>query len=412
MSNLHEEYRKISQKVIVAILEYADVKWDELVDLSTVPNMVSEDLRQMASQAVISPGVSIHGLDDDEGLLAGVPVPDEDEVPSLIYKLHSLGERVKVIGNVVNSLDDMQSCDPIREKIGMQDIMSTLSTSTMFNVKTDNITWPDGVTEESLQETDRSGNQITGTVFDMWCVLGSGELGILMAAPNVGKSTALVDLACGYLENAQEGVVVWFSEEMSKQAVMAKCATRICRSEIYNQQMVKDNWPGNVELVIESHATGTSTVGFLRDRIRRLVGNKKVVAIIIDYLGLLKGHARERFDNLAEVTLGLKGLLASNFECPVWTAVQPQRNASRENRNAKYIDGFDLPVLTMADISECWAIPQITDYIISMNQTESERNTNPSCLRMYRAKVRWPSKDAPSMSTLMCNIDYATCQVL
>jgi hypothetical protein len=208
-----------------------------------------------------------------------------------------------------------------------------------------------------------------------------------------------------------------FSEEMQRKQIASKVGARITHSEAFTTKSLEKAWKQYpVPLIIESHAAGSSSVDFLRQRCVEVAAGRKIVAVVVDYLALLKSHNKEKYDKLEDVTTGLKHRLAVSVGCPVWSAVQPRRNiGSNDGRQVRAVDAGDqyqLPVYEMGDISECWAIPQIVDYMVSINQNQSEKNSNPIKARLFKGKVRVLPPWAPKRDTLHCEVNYSVCEFL
>ena len=415
--DLRTEYEDAVKKMVLMVGEHGLMAVPDEVRNGRWLERVPVEYQELAKRCVLLQGVGASALDeyDDEELLLGATVPDSDEGWTVFTELVNLHDRYKLVESMLKAAEEIATCDVQREEMAVENVIQVVSERSNAFHKTEHVEFPRDLSQCKTENLSRGTAFDSGTVFDTWMNLAPEELGLLVSAPSVGKSSSLVDIGCGYIQNVdEEGVVIWFSEEMSKKAVMAKCAARLTGEQIFDLKALEESWPWKPSLVIESHTMGTSTVDFLKSRVMKLAGGRRVIAIMVDYLGVMNSTYRERYDKLADIVIGLKGKLAKQFSCPVWSAVQPQRNPSKDNRTpiSGQVQDVELPVLDMPDISECWAIPQVADYIISLNQTVGEANMSTPRVRLFKAKARWPSVDAPGVPLLMANFLYDVCQVI
>jgi hypothetical protein len=239
----------------------------------------------------------------------------------------------------------------------------------------------------------------TGTVFDSWATVGSGELGVILAPPSVGKTTALVQIGRALAQKPALGVVYHFTLEMSVRSIIAKYLA---------------GWDYNNEKVNIIHASaGSIGVDFIDSVIETDLLNSKAKAacIIVDHLIHLAtpntNRSGSKYDAISENVLKIRAL-GNKYRCPVWTATQPQRAPVREMRSVPAA-GSGGYVLGMQDVAECWAIPQVADLLTSINQTEQERENFPPIARVHAAKIRNPSPIRPHALTVETTVDYENC---
>ena len=344
-----------------------------------------------------------------------VATPGKEVFEGLVAKLVELLDTKRMIQRLTRVVEDLESGEYDRTEYAFDQLDGLTKERYSTDSDPEHATLPDDeISEQGL--IDRSENPSTGTVFDTWTKLGAGEIGVIVARPKCGKSSALVDLAAGYAEN-NTGVVLYFSEEMSK----IMCATRLNRRIAHSSKptVIRKAWKSiTSKVVVESHPTYTATVEYLEQRARhhREQTGLPIVAIIVDYLALCRdrqGSKNGRYDELSQITLKLRGM-AGELGCPVWTACQPTRGSSRDSRWSPQLEAQAnaAVVLGMEDVSECWAIPQVADYLVSLNQTREERAASPPQVRVHVAAVRDPDPNAPTADTLGHIFDYEHCCII
>ncbi len=133
----------------------------------------------------------------------------------------------------------------------------------------------------------------------------------------------------------------------------------------------------------------------LLDSLKRVQGWKPDV-IILDYMDLMvsrnPAYNKDDYTRQKHVANEVRGL-AKNENILLFTATQTNRGGS---------NGEELVDLTKA--AESFGKQFSLDYIISLNQTRSERQMNPPRLRFFVAKNR----NGPKHVTISCEINYNT----
>lgn len=428
MDSLNTQISKLSYAIIRKMVEEPDVVTGH-VPSSTLERLIPKELRPIYNQAKYLAPSSVEVLKKrlntmielvgEYELVDGldkVECPDDNETVTFIQELTVLNGKREMQETLAKSIADLESGEAMREqeavdrlaliadqykRVGKAD--ESLNTNNHVDIQNDD-------TEEvqrKISTADRSKFPRTGTIMDTWMVLGPGELGVILAGPAVGKTTEMVDLGAGYMENDtnQDGLVIHFSEEMSMPTVLDKYMNRMGITRL--EELRKKGG-----LVIESHPSGTSTVPFLKSRIINLLNGRRLIAVVVDYIGIMQGSKQSRYESLSEIVVDLRGM-AGYFGCPVWTGSQPQRAPFKDfNSTPTALKNFKPPVLGMADVAECWAIPHVSDYIISLNQTEEEKEKDIPEVRVHGAKVRIPHKGLKAERTIKAQIDYGRCRIL
>lgn len=230
--------------------------------------------------------------------------------------------------------------------------------------------------------------------------LGDGELGVVIAPPNRGKSFALTNIGAGAL---LEGLnVAHFTLEMPERQVSKRYDNRLLKK---NTDYLKANSSKALkalmnmqkhvkgELHIKKYRTNECDINTLRSYLTRLYMEKgfKPDLIIIDYADLMtprRTYADKRFE-LESVYLDLRDL-GDEYSCPVWTASQANRGA------------LDKKVITIADLAEAFNKANIADFMVALCQTVEEKEDG--IMRWHVAKQR----DGEANITMDGDIDYLT----
>lgn len=188
--------------------------------------------------------------------------------------------------------------------------------------------------------------------------LGAGELGVVLACPNVGKTWVLCALGAAAVKAGL--TVVHYTLELNKFYVGKRYDSILTGIAGINLDTHKDEvgrtvfeLPGN--LIIEEYPTKTvSTLGLESHLDMCVMLEKKPDLIIVDYAALLKAPSRERRDlEILDIYESLRGI-AGKYKCPVWTASQAHREASTKD------------ILEENDIAEAYSIMFISDFMMSL----------------------------------------------
>lgn len=230
---------------------------------------------------------------------------------------------------------------------------------------------------------------------------GRGELGVIIAPPNRGKSIALTNIGFGAISAGYN--VVHFTLEMPEPQVAKRYDGRLVGKDF---GYIKDNTSKVLtslrnmqkhlkagKLFIKKYRTNQATVNTLRSYLTRLwmeYGFKPDV-VIVDYADLLtpaRTYADKRFE-LESIYLDLRDL-GDEFNCAVWTASQTNRG------------GLDKKVITIGDLAEAFNKANIADFMAALCQTLEEKEDGE--MRIHVAKFR----DGEANITLDAEIEYPT----
>lgn len=242
-----------------------------------------------------------------------------------------------------------------------------------------------------------------------------GEVVVFLAATGVGKSLVLCNCAIKSLAGiGRDGVVgqnvllVTFELDAIKTAMRCLGAyTDIALIDIpKHQDHIRRQLVGlqsfKKDLVIHElppDECSVTHVGAIIDHLRRCHSWSPDV-LVLDYLELMtsrqKEYNRDEYLRQKHVATEVRGL-ARNEGLLIFSATQTNRSGSDPN-------GPDIKVDQMAE-SYGKAMP--TDYVVSLNQSESERDAEPPRIRFYVAKNR----NGPTGETVSCTINYNSMQV-
>ncbi len=276
-----------------------------------------------------------------------------------------------------------------------------------------------------LNDAVARGDRITGvpTGFDRYDKLTSGlhegDLSIIAARPGMGKTSFVLNMAANVAspkgrevdgdpnqrwEEAGVGVVV-FSLEMPREQLANRmvCAeARVDVSKMRTGYLSPQDWSkltqaasflGNLPIWIDD-SPGLSIIE-LRAKVRRLQAEfdtrdeegrkiKKIGAVIIDYLQLMKGRdgVASREQEISEISRGLKGL-AKELEVPVIALSQLNRAVETRSEKSKR------PLIS--DLRESGAIEQDADNIVFIYRDDyynREDSAEPNIAELIIAKQR------------------------
>lgn len=194
---------------------------------------------------------------------------------------------------------------------------------------------------------------------------GSGELNVVMAPPNTGKSHILVALGANAVKMGHN--VIHYTLEMADTQTGLRYDSNF--ANISNDDITKHKEEVRAKiaelqgkLIIKSYPTKSASVGTIRNHINRLkLDNFFPDMILVDYADLLRPGSDldgRRFD-LGGIYEELRAM-AQEYDMPVWTASQPNRaNAEKE-------------VITLEAFSESYEKAMISDFVLSFSRTSQD----------------------------------------
>jgi replicative DNA helicase len=226
---------------------------------------------------------------------------------------------------------------------------------------------------EKLEKIITEGKRITGlaTGYAQLDGLTSGlqpsELIVLAARPSVGKTALALNLAenIGLRQNIPLAI---FSLEMSKESLLMRLLASVGRVDGHKFRtghLSKEDWRGMTQSLgdlsqspIWIDDSGSATVSEIGAKSRRLMRDRGLSMIIIDYLQLIAGRGRfsNRNEEVSSITRGLKGL-AKELKIPVLVLSQLTRAPEREERSPQ-----------LSDLRESGAIEQDADTVLFIHR--------------------------------------------
>lgn len=229
--------------------------------------------------------------------------------------------------------------------------------------------------------------------------LGRGELGIIMAPPNVGKSILLTIIGGGGLKLRKR--VAHFSHEMRQKKVGMRydrhllgkgmLAIRDSRDESENF-LIQFARNLKCNLYIKDWPTRTATVNNIRAEVEFLQSEGLMPdVVIVDYPAIMKPSRKRdgRHQEIEEINEELRGL-AGEFNVSLWGAAQTTREAVNK------------AVIDISDLGESFAQSKVADVVAAACQTNKEYEAQ--TIRLFLAKNR----DEQKHQMLRYRIDYAT----
>lgn len=203
----------------------------------------------------------------------------------------------------------------------------------------------------------------------------SGQLGVILAPPNYGKTMMLLNFALyAYLKKFN---VLFVTLEMPDYAIMKRIMFLLSGAlqENINYDSVKRITSHlNNKFMILYKPVKTLTVDYLYSVYHQaLADDIKFDVVFVDYADLLttvSKYKEKRFE-LADIFVGLKGF-AQVVETPVWTATQTNR------------EGMRAETVTMEHLAEDFSKGMTSDIILSLsNKMEANK-----VAKLYLTKQR------------------------
>lgn len=220
--------------------------------------------------------------------------------------------------------------------------------------------------------------------------LGVGELGLVMAGTNVGKSMALAYLAGeAYMQGKNVAIVtlemneILYCLRIDAKVTKIPLTTLMVDSDGRYRPRVKqaiekitEKYNRRPRLFTKEYPTKTASVSTIRNWLVTLRHKDfKPDVLLIDYSDLLKpmsGYSDKRFE--LESNVEQLRALAAQLQIPVWSATQTNR------------EGLDTSIVSLKTISESLAKAMVADVVISIGRTPRLVENGRACY--YLAKNR------------------------
>ncbi len=264
----------------------------------------------------------------------------------------------------------------------MQETESSLFELSQKNMRQD-YTHIDPVVNEAiqiLQKAAQNKGELTGIptgyhkLDDMTAGWQASDLIILAGRPAMGKTAFALSLAKNMAVD-HNVPIAFFSLEMNNVQLGNRLISNVCEIEgkkILNGQLDDEEWKrldANVGKLQNAPIYVDDTAGMsifeLRTKARRLVREKGVKMIMIDYLQLMNANGAKfgsRQEEVSTISRSLKGL-AKELNIPVLALSQLNRTV--ENR-----EGLEGKRPQLSDLRESGAIEQDADMVLFVHRPE------------------------------------------
>lgn len=264
----------------------------------------------------------------------------------------------------------------------MQEAEGSLFELSQKNMKKDYVPVAPVVTKaiEILQKASANSGGMTGvpTGFDKLDEKTSGwqnsDLVIIAGRPAMGKTSFALSLAKNIAVD-HHIPIAFFSLEMNNVQLVNRLISNVCEipgEKMLSGQLAPDEWERldkNIRSLQESPLYIDDTAGLsifeLRTKARRLVREKGVKIIMIDYLQLMNANGMRfgsRQEEVSKISQSLKGL-AKELDIPILALSQLNRTV--DNR-----EGLEGKRPQLSDLRESGAIEQDADMVLFVHRPE------------------------------------------
>lgn len=234
-----------------------------------------------------------------------------------------------------------------------------------------------------LQKAAENKEELTGIptgyakLDDMTAGWQASDLVIIAGRPAMGKTSFALSLAKNIAVDYQRPIA-FFSLEMNNVQLANRLMSNVCEIEgkkILNGQLDAEEWKrldANVGRLANSPIyvddTPAMSIFELRTKARRLVREKNVQVIMIDYLQLMNANGSRfgsRQEEVSTISRSLKGL-AKELNIPILAL-------SQLNRTVEGRDGLEGKRPQLSDLRESGAIEQDADMVLFVHRPEYYR---------------------------------------
>jgi len=259
---------------------------------------------------------------------------------------------------------------------------------------------------ERIEQLEQQGSEVTGLATGFRDLdkklagLQPANLVIIAARPAMGKSALTMNIATNVA--LQQKPVALFSLEMSKEEIVQRILASVGRVDSMKLrsgqlgplwQRVVDAASRMYQAPIYIDDSPIVTVTDIRAKCRRLKRKKGLALVIVDYLQLMQGTAREnRQQEIAEISRSLKNL-ARELDVPVIGLSQLNRSLeAREDKRPR-----------LSDLRESGSLEQDADVVMFIYRHEyyhPEDQENKGLAEIIIAKHRSGSTGTVKMTFL------------
>lgn len=339
---------------------------------------VTEELRKMG--ALEKAGGPQYIIDLSAGVASSAGVVQHSRILAQKYMARQL---ISYASNIeTKAFDETVDTDGL-----MQEAEGALFELSQRNMKQD-YTQIDPVINQAyeiLQKAAANAGGLTGIpsgLDDLDAVTAGwqrSDLVIIAGRPAMGKTSYALSVAKNIAVDYKIPTA-FFSLEMSNVQLVNRLISNVCEipgSKILNGQLTPDEW-ARLDMKIRDlqgaplyiDDTPGLSVFELRTKARRLVKEKKVQIIMIDYLQLMNANGmrfNSRQEEVSTISRSLKGL-AKELDIPILAL--SQLNRSVENRGDGDTKGIDSKRPQLSDLRESGAIEQDADMVQFVHRPE------------------------------------------
>lgn len=288
---------------------------------------------------------------------------------------------ISFAGNIeTKAFDETTDVDEL-----MQEAESSLFELSQKNMRQD-YTQVEPVVDQAikiLQKAAANKGELTGIptgynkLDDMTAGWQASDLVIIAGRPAMGKTSFALSLAKNIAVDYQRPIA-FFSLEMNNVQLVNRLISNVCEIEgkkILNGQLDDDEWKrldmnvGKLQAApIYIDDTPGMSIFELRTKARRLVREKKVEIIMIDYLQLMNANGARfgsRQEEVSTISRSLKGL-AKELDIPILAL-------SQLNRTVEGREGLEGKRPQLSDLRESGAIEQDADMVLFVHRPEYYR---------------------------------------
>lgn len=217
--------------------------------------------------------------------------------------------------------------------------------------------------------------------------LSAGELGVFVAAPGAGKSTALVSVSVHAMNLG--GTVVYYSFEMYESDIVDRIDSAVTMVPLDQLKRNAEHVQGAVEswlarckgaCVVKKFPARTTSARDVRAHLQYLRAARSIrpSVLVFDYADKMTSEDAARYEKDHQIVGAVYDEirnLGQEFGCPVWTASQ----TNSEGDEAKVASGHHV-----ARAREKWAN---SDVMVSINRTDEEKVNEQ--VRLHVIKCRY-----------------------
>lgn len=215
--------------------------------------------------------------------------------------------------------------------------------------------------------------------------LGKGEIGIILAASGVGKSTILTKIANSGFEEGKNVLQIIFEDKVED--IMRKHFTiwsgvpldEIDDNPKYIKEIVdnKLNDPSRPYLTIKRFNQENTTIKDVQKFIEKYKKKFGITydMIVLDYLDCLEPHVKATDQNQAELAIikAFEGM-SGDYNIPMWTALQANRT------------GFDAEIIGAQQMGGNIKRAQKTHFLMSIGKSPEQKIHNTANISILKAR--------------------------